>query len=298
MLLTIFSSGFFTVILCQLVSLQQVTNRVPSISNEIGEPNDVISVSRFIQEFQRKLEKDLFLIQRSTSSNDNDMSVLLDEFEAHSLNRSTNLKKNHSSIVNCNLTRQMGSLSVELVNSTRLITLLTPNPNITSRHKEAQCVVLLFYSRTCPFSCLAAPHFNALPRAFPAIKMAAVNAIMYQSFNTQYGIAGVPTVLLFHNGKAVAKFNDSEYTLKQFARFIVRLTGIKPVEKMFVASEDFGGPVPSQLVRETDYILALAWLVILIPIGIGISRSNGWKTLVEAVQSTWREAQAHHEHTE
>jgi hypothetical protein len=45
------------------------------------------------------------------------------------------------------------------------------------------------------------------------------------SFNTQYGIVGVPTVMLFHNGRPAAKFNDSEYTLEMFSRFITKYTG-------------------------------------------------------------------------
>uniref|UniRef100_A0A0A9XSC3 Thioredoxin domain-containing protein 15 n=1 Tax=Lygus hesperus TaxID=30085 RepID=A0A0A9XSC3_LYGHE len=270
-----------------------------AIENKVEEPRDVTSVSKFIKEFHRQLEKDLYPVQEPDGPNGFDLSLnYVEESDSTSTNRTSSHEKNHTSVVNCNQQQLLGSLSVELVNSTRLITLLTPNPNVTSRHMEAQCVVLLFYSRTCPFSCLAAPHFNALPRAFPAIKMAAVNAMTYQSFNTQYGIAGVPTVILFHNGRAVAKFNDSEYTLKHFARFIKRFTGIKPVEKMFVSSEDFGGPVPSRLVRETDYVLGLAWLVILVACALAVSQSSGWRTLVEAVQNTWREAQAHHEHTE
>lgn len=86
----------------------------------------------------------------------------------------------------------------QLVNSTRLMNLLTSDPNITSRLTRADCIVVLFYARTCPFSCMAAPHFNALPRAFPAIKMAAVNAIQHHRwlisvFIYQY----IPYILFF-----------------------------------------------------------------------------------------------------
>lgn len=70
----------------------------------------------------------------------------------------------------------------QLVNSTRLLGLLTTDVNITSKTTKAECVVLLFYARTCPFSCMAAPHFNALPRAFPSVKMAAVNVFAYQRY--------------------------------------------------------------------------------------------------------------------
>jgi thiol-disulfide isomerase/thioredoxin len=67
----------------------------------------------------------------------------------------------------------------QLVNSTRLLNLLFTEPNVTNRHSAADCVALLFYARYCPFSSMAAPHFNALARAFPDIKMAAVDAMKH-----------------------------------------------------------------------------------------------------------------------
>ncbi|KAK9506581.1 hypothetical protein O3M35_008484 [Rhynocoris fuscipes] len=261
-------------------------------------PSDIASVSKFIKEFHRKLEKDLYPMIDYDSNNDGENSPPFINDNETSSNKSGVSDKNVTSLVNCNTKRKLGGLTVEIVNTTRLMQLLLPDPNVTHRLMEAECVVLLFFSKTCPFSCLAAPHFNALPRAFPSIKMVALNAMVHQSFNTQYGIAGVPTVMLFHNGKAVAKFNDSEYTLKMFARFIVRFTGLKPVEKMFVTSGDFGGPVPSRLTKERDYMLGLAWLVIILALGVGISKSTGWRAIVETVQATWREAQAHHDHND
>ncbi|XP_054268098.1 thioredoxin domain-containing protein 15-like [Macrosteles quadrilineatus] len=267
-------------------------------------PSDVASVSKFIKEFHRKMDDEAYWTpekaeapqapldpgpQNSPVVADNQTSVVpvagapvSDSEDEH----------NATSVVNCKMERQAGSLTVELVNSTRLVTLLTSDLNITSRSQKAECAVLLFYARTCPFSCMAAPHFNALPRAFPAIKMAAVNALQYQTFNTQYGIVGVPTVMLFHNGRPAAKFNDSEHTLEMFTRFITRHSGIPPEEKMFVTSADFGGPVPSVVAKETDYWLGLAWLVIAVVGGVGVAKSPMWHNIVEAVQNSWREAEA------
>uniref|UniRef100_A0A224XGT4 Putative conserved plasma membrane protein n=1 Tax=Panstrongylus lignarius TaxID=156445 RepID=A0A224XGT4_9HEMI len=289
------TSYFYAILLTHCIGIKSDNRN----NEEMESPSDIASVSKFIKEFHRKLEEDLYPIVDYDTSNDNDISPpYINDNITNSANKSGGSEKNVTSLVNCNTERKPGGLTVELVNSSRLVQLLMPDPNITHRLMEAECVVLLFYSRTCPFSCLAAPHFNALPRAFPSIKMAAVNAMMYQSFNTQYGVAGVPTVMLFHNGKAVAKFNDSEYTLKMFARFIVRFTGLKPVEKMFVTSGDFGGPVPSRLTRERDYMLGLAWVVIILALGVGVSKSTGWRAIVETIQATWREAQAHHDHND
>lgn len=191
-----------------------------------------------------------------------------------------------------------GSSEVTLVNDTELISLLTHNPNITSKDQAAPCCLILFYSKYCPFSSMAAPHFNALPRAFPDIKMLAINAMLYHIFNAQNGVIGVPTLALFHNGRPVAKFNDSEYTLELFSQFIERHTGIKAREKSFVTSADFRGPVSSVPGGDTDVLLGLAWLFIGVCGIYYFTKSKYWMWIVETVQNTWRESEAQHEHVE
>ncbi|KAF5290594.1 hypothetical protein FQR65_LT11546 [Abscondita terminalis] len=189
---------------------------------------------------------------------------------------------------------------VHLVNDTELIKFLLPNPNITSKETPANCIVILFYSKYCPFSSMAAPHFNALPRAFPTLKMVAINAMWYHIFNAQNGVVGVPSVLLFHNGKPVAKFNESEYTLELFSKFITKHTGISPEEKSYVTSADFSGPVSSIPTKEDDMLLLLSWVFILVCVAYYFSKSKYWSWIVEMVQNTWREseAQAQHEHAD
>ncbi|RZF43786.1 hypothetical protein LSTR_LSTR006327 [Laodelphax striatellus] len=297
-------------------------------NNDDG-PTDVISLSNFIKEFHQSLSKDLYSLYSSVKSKippptNEDSSVntrrnesptadpVTDEVVSSAsnlTNESTNNtivdkegeKKSASSnftLINCNTEKQHNSLTVELVNSTRLMNMLTTSPNITSKATKAECTVVLFFSRTCPFSCMAAPHFNALPRAFPTIKVAAIRVTAYQSVNTHYGIIGVPTVMLFHNGRAAAKFNDTEYTLEMFSRFITKTTGVKPEEKMFVTSADFGGPVPSVIAKETDYLLILSWIVIGAVLGVSFQKSRLYVAVMEAIQNTWREAEAHHPHVE
>lgn len=48
---------------------------------------------------------------------------------------------------------------------------------------------------------------------------------MLFSLNSQYGVVGVPTVMLFHNGRPVAKFNRTDYTLLEFVNFLNEYTG-------------------------------------------------------------------------
>lgn len=166
-------------------------------------------------------------------------------------------------VTNCEKYDYIGSPTVEIVNLTRFEEILTTKPNITNRTVPAVCVLALFYAHTCPFSAMAAPHFNALARTFPTIKMIAINTKRHQIINSQYGIVGVPTLMLFHNGRPVLKFNRRLYTLAQFSKFIIQYTGITANPKMFVASIDFGGPLPGIPKQETDYNLPLSWAVII-----------------------------------
>lgn len=72
------------------------------------------------------------------------------------------------------------NLRLQIVNLTRFDEVLTSKPNITNRTIPASCVLALFYAHTCPFSAMAAPHYNALARTFPSIKMIAINTKKYQ----------------------------------------------------------------------------------------------------------------------
>ncbi|RZC42397.1 glyoxylate reductase/hydroxypyruvate reductase [Asbolus verrucosus] len=189
-----------------------------------------------------------------------------------------------------------GSSEVQLVNDTELIKLLLSQTNITTRDVPANCILVLFYSKYCPFSSMAAPHFNALPRAFPDIKMVAINAMVYHLFNTQNGIVGVPTLLLFHNGRPVAKFNESEYTLELFSKFLMKHTGIAAAEKSYVTSADFSGPVTSVPSKDVDVFLIISWLFIIVCGAYYFTKSKCWKWIVETIQSNWRESEAHAQH--
>ncbi|XP_039284462.1 thioredoxin domain-containing protein 15-like [Nilaparvata lugens] len=291
-------------------------------------PTDVISLSNFIKEFHQSLSKDLYSLYSTVKSKippptteetstdvkrmetptfESDADDIV-TFASNHTNGSSNSTvdkvgetksaSSNSTLINCNIDRQQNSLTVELVNSTRLMNMLTTLPNITSKTTKADCTVVLFFSRTCPFSCMAAPHFNALPRAFPSIKIAAIRVTAYQSVNTHYGIIGVPTIMLFHNGRAAAKFNDTEYTLEMFSRFITKTTGVKPEEKMFVTSADFGGPVPSVIAKERDYLLILSWMVIVVVLGYFAQNSRAFIAMMEAIENTWRETEVHHPHVE
>lgn len=216
----------------------------------------------------------------------------------------TDVVSTNTTKVNCSSEKIYGP--VEIVNATRLMELLIlePGPSNRSRNDKdgkqlsGTCVLVLFYARWCVFSSQAAPHFNAIPRSFPHVKAVAIDAIKHQSFNAQYGIVGVPTLMLVHNGKPVAKFNDTIYTLESFAKFVSHLTNLQPNGSLYVTSADFTGPVSSTPSNEMDYCLVLSWIFIIACVLYFTSRSRWWQQFVELIQNTWLESNAEHEHVD
>ncbi|XP_072944811.1 thioredoxin domain-containing protein 15 [Epargyreus clarus] len=187
--------------------------------------------------------------------------------------------------------------AVEIINATTLGKMLQVKPEVTSRDIESDCVLVLFYAKACPFSAHAAPHFNALARSYPNIKMVALDALKYHGINAQYGIVGVPTLKMFHSGRPVGKFNGTEYNIHSFSKFVHAITGQNPVS-LLVLSMDFNGPVSSMAEKDLDYLLILSWLFIIVCSVYYFMESKWWKMIVEMVQNNWREAEAQHEHND
>ena len=79
-------------------------------------------------------------------------------------------------------------IKFKIVNITRLMELLMLEivyPNRTRGSKEdkalpAECMLIMFYARWCVFSSQAAPHFNAIPRFYPHLKVVAIDAMKHQ----------------------------------------------------------------------------------------------------------------------
>ncbi|CAG4982274.1 unnamed protein product [Colias eurytheme] len=187
--------------------------------------------------------------------------------------------------------------SVEIINGSALGKLLQSKPDVPGRDVEADCVLVLFFARACPFSAHAAPHFNALSRSYPNIKMVALDALKHSGINAQYGIVGVPTLKMFHNGRPVGKFNGTEYNIHLFSKFVNAITGQNP-QGLLVMSKDFQGPVSSVVEKETDYFLILSWLFIVVCSIYYFMESKWWTMIVEMVQNNWRESVAQHEHND
>lgn len=98
-----------------------------------------------------------------------------------------------------------GNGTLQIINSLKeVVTLLAPHGNKTRRMDEGNCALVLFYTKTCQGSALVAPHFNAVSKQFPDMKIGAIDALRFHSLNTDFGIVGLPTVMLFHQGKGTS----------------------------------------------------------------------------------------------
>ena len=112
---------------------------------------------------------------------------------------------------------------------------------VSALEYDCVCSLTLFFASWCDFSARAAPHYNALARVFPQIKMYAVDSSLHHNLNTQFGVMAVPTLLVFHNSRPLYKYNYTEYNLESFMQFVTLLTGMEPVNITEPSVEDFQG---------------------------------------------------------
>ncbi|XP_067946775.1 thioredoxin domain-containing protein 15-like [Watersipora subatra] len=180
---------------------------------------------------------------------------------------------------NCTL-RQNSSADGEviLVNDTLLQQLLKNEKTVNGSPEvdgSAPCQILLLYAPWCPFSARLAPHYNALGRIFPDLEALAINAVTLNYWNARFGTVAVPNVLLFHNGKFIAKYNYTEKNIQSFTHFIQNFTNLNSSLAVDLMPSDYLGPVPTEVLRPTDYYLILSWAVIGYALLLGCYRCGG-----------------------
>uniref|UniRef100_A0A182K047 Thioredoxin domain-containing protein n=1 Tax=Anopheles christyi TaxID=43041 RepID=A0A182K047_9DIPT len=175
--------------------------------------------------------------------------------------------------------------------------------NTTKRSEVTSCFLMLFYTKTCIHSAMVAPHFNALARHFPDLMVTAIDAHNFHFLNAEFGIVGLPTIMLFHQGRPLVKYNGTEITLFSLAKFVTRHTGIEPrlvnqksgtATVLHYISDDFKGPLSNKVEYRTDYWLYVAWTFILVCMSYYFSKSTLYAQIVEMIKRNWRESAAQH----
>jgi thiol-disulfide isomerase/thioredoxin len=167
----------------------------------------------------------------------------------------------------------------------QLFTLLASNTT-------TPCVLVNFYSTTCPFSARLAPFYNALPRAFPRMFIAALDVRKTDSSlaRTRLGIVGTPSILLFHRGKAVIPYNLSDYSLHWLKAFVRSYTDLVPVPNSDVEDADILGPLPAVAKTRRDPWLIFGWCFVTACALFYGAKSSAASYLLELILRVWHES--------
>ncbi|KAM6150594.1 thioredoxin domain-containing protein 15 [Erethizon dorsatum] len=166
---------------------------------------------------------------------------------------SNNTESLKSPKVNCEERNVTGleNFTLKILNMSQdLMDFLNPN--------GSDCTLVLFYTPWCRFSASLAPHFNSLPRAFPALHFLALDASQHSSLSTRFGTVAVPNILLFQGAKPMARFNHTDRTLETLKIFIFNQTGIEAKKNVVVTQADQIGPLPSTLIKSVDWLLVFS----------------------------------------
>ncbi|KAL5287603.1 TXNDC15 family protein [Megaselia abdita] len=218
---------------------------------------------------------------------DRDYCGLQDEFIAG------NDKKKQIIKVKCVQDKEYSEIQIAS-HAKLILNALKPYGNSTKRNVEGNCLFVLFYTKTCHISAEVAPYFNALSRRFPFIRLYAIDAFKYPSFNTDFGIIGLPTAMLFHQGRPVVKLNNVLENVKNFGSFLTKHTDIKPangIEYLPPTPEDYQGPLSSVPEEESKNLLILAWMFIASCAGFYFSKTAIYAQITDVIKKNWRESE-------
>ncbi|XP_028907489.1 thioredoxin domain-containing protein 15 [Ornithorhynchus anatinus] len=186
--------------------------------------------------------------------------------------------------VNCDERNVTGmeNFTLQILNiSQDLMEFLNPN--------GSDCTLVLFYTPWCRFSANLAPHFNSLPRAFPALYFLALDASQHSSLSTRFGTVAVPNILLFQGAKPMARFNHTDRTLETLKAFIFNQTGIEAKNDVVVTEDDRIGPLPSTLTKSVDWLLVFSLLFLVSFIMYATVRTESIRWLIPGQEQEHQE---------
>lgn len=193
--------------------------------------------------------------------------------------------------------RAKGNGTLYLMNSlNEVMALLAPVTGSTRNDQQpGNCVIMLFYSKFCPGCQALIPHYNSLARNFPDIKVGALDAFDHPGLNTDFGIIGLPTIILFHNGRMLQKFNISQQTtVTNFVNLITSNTNLRANKTtVVVTSEDFSLTSPLKLIMHEnnfDPYLWMSWIFIIFCAVYYFTKSRTYGQIIEMINRTWRES--------
>jgi thiol-disulfide isomerase/thioredoxin len=153
-----------------------------------------------------------------------------------------------------------------------------------------ECTLLVFYSPYCMFSARSAPYLNGIARYYPNVSVIALQINESSTLSMKYGIIALPTVLLLHNHRAIAKLNHTNVSLDALGIFIEKHTGLPLVENMTLSEIDYQGPLPSKVVERANWILFSAWIFTIMSLLWFVLKSSYALQVYNWLATTWKEA--------
>ncbi|TDG43936.1 hypothetical protein AWZ03_009633 [Drosophila navojoa] len=193
-----------------------------------------------------------------------------------------------------NLSAPMPKLLI-MQSAKEIVNLLKPIGNATKRHEPGSCVLVHFCTNTSLECARVATLVNLLPHLLPTLPVAYIDAYEFTRFNAEFGIVALPTLMIFHQGRPLIKYDPPSHDKVSVRGFIKRHTNIRTVDPKslhpFIHTMIQWGPLSSVPTKKTDFYLILAWAFILLCLGNYVRRTLFWKQLVEMVQRNWRESE-------
>ncbi|CAG2195297.1 unnamed protein product [Mytilus edulis] len=204
----------------------------------------------------------------SVVQNETSIGILEIPLIDRDLNRTE--KKTKFKCISRNMTLENITSEVQIINNTRLLQILNFEENDTL----SDCVLVMFYAPWCRFCSKVAPSYNALARAFPELDVVAVDAAHFSNLNARFGTVS-------------RKFDN-------LVSFVKNHTGMEPDISVNITDDDYTRPLPSVPADETDYLLWISWLFVVIFVSVVFVRSSYGQLYINKVKILWQE----HQHIE
>ncbi|KHN85127.1 Thioredoxin domain-containing protein 15 [Toxocara canis] len=190
--------------------------------------------------------------------------------------------------IRCSTAVRRDNTTVELMNSSELLRLISA---MNDNEDLPLCMLTAFYAPECIFSARMAPFLNALPRAYPQLRVVACDASEYSRLHTRYGISGTPTIILWLDGMGVARMDDPPFSLDAFKEFIEKWTDLESIRSVSLQEADFEGPLPSHVKEgQVDWYLWLSSVAMILSSAYFFTVSKYGQSLWEIIRTNYVEA--------
>lgn len=172
-----------------------------------------------------------------------------------------------------------------------------PYANKTKRttKRKGNCVFVMFYTKYCISSNGVWAEFQVSSKFFPHMQFLMIDSLRFYTLNADFGITGLPTLMLFHQGKPARKYNLLRPTAMRIIKFIWQNTNLNPSEDIALSNEEEDYNMPARTYPEPDPYLSIAWSFIFICILYYFVQTAAFSKFVGFLKRMWHESHEHNE---